>query len=1214
MPLTTLRHYNTRKLNIIFACSCVALLLSIVWLIKVEYSRPWRGYQDDFTDLEETLAYFDALAAGESATEPVPERSGWINVPLFDFLAPRGTPGKNEIKQVVLPDVRTDLHFTETATTDRCMTCHVGIDNKNFTKDKIAHRLSGVLAAVDDRVKSGSKARLELTELERLKETGGDRYFEAVIDRINDYQSARKRSKIKIEQPLFGHPKPDLYVGSDSPHPLKTMGCTVCHEGSGEETDFVLSAHTPASQDQLDQWKEKHYVKSAGLVPEFTFQTAAAGWNRPMLPHIYLQAGCVKCHYKVADISMYDWKSTATLINKGRHLATSLGCVNCHLVGEFADRSKVGPDLSHVGEKLTEGFLHNWIWFPKDYRPSTNMPHFFQQENSDARLPGAGDGDPVLRTRTEVIALSKYLLAVSDSHDRVYPPEELWNPLKDENGVSTAAAADRGRRLFGSVGCLSCHVALAYRRDDKEYGGLLDPVGATWIVEHMDARLQPVASNPELARERGLDEVASAIEKGSSADDIQDAIWEYANRRYERMSYVDRVEYAMNNFSDYSATFFGPREVTRPVFTRYGPELSSIRTKFPEYEQAVEWIYDWLKNPRHYSSYTRMPKLRLLRGRFSDIDSQTHQPTGMIVDADEALDVAIYLSGLNQNKRFSQEPFDSRQVDRRIFTAERDELVRLMLARSHSPAEIEAVITDKSGELTDELVSKLSKSMDRESAEAKIRATDLEQRRWLWLGQRLIGHYGCYACHQIRGFEASTGPGPELTEWAEKPVGQLDFGYFAPVYQKSRSKGARFIRLYPPDRKKLLRWARNNPVLDMQSNRTSFALHKLRNPRMWYRGQDKLPYDKLKMPNFFVTQDQAVELVTFLLSRKGARVNKNLQVDYDNTPAGWIADGRNLAWEYNCVGCHVIDGNVAALHQYYLVSEGRERVFDEVNIPPWQHGHGVRVRGDWLHGYLHDVTEIRPWLKVRMPSYNLSEEQLRKLLKYYAGLCQDQSDWLKERADIVRKHSGQNDKTDQDAYQRALEGLKRYASVNRWGRYNKADPQELLDEADLYSRVYGLEGYPFSETPVEPPSADEIADGETLFYELKCLTCHIFGDPTAPGANPFPSAPNLQNVARRLNRQWVPKWLARPSRFMPATNMPMHFGENLEGAFVDYLPEHRDALSGRLNNQALLDDGIKQIEAITGFLFDAGEKKLNKVQPPVEYDASRLGREVAINR
>ncbi len=56
-------------------------------------------------------------------------------------------------------------------------------------------------------------------------------------------------------------------------------------------------------------------------------------------------------------------------------------------------------------------------------------------------------------------------------------------------------------------------------------------------------------------------------------------------------------------------------------------------------------------------------------------------------------------------------------------------------------------------------------------------------RRWtstpkeVYVGEKLIAHYGCFACHAIPGFEDAKPIGTELTEEGSKAVHRLDFGF-----------------------------------------------------------------------------------------------------------------------------------------------------------------------------------------------------------------------------------------------------------------------------------------------------------------------------------------------------------------------------------------------------------------------------------------------------
>ena len=44
-------------------------------------------------------------------------------------------------------------------------------------------------------------------------------------------------------------------------------------------------------------------------------------------------------------------------------------------------------------------------------------------------------------------------------------------------------------------------------------------------------------------------------------------------------------------------------------------------------------------------------------------------------------------------------------------------------------------------------------------------------------GEKLIGYYGCFGCHNIAGFENYAPIAPELTGWAKKDITKLDYGY-----------------------------------------------------------------------------------------------------------------------------------------------------------------------------------------------------------------------------------------------------------------------------------------------------------------------------------------------------------------------------------------------------------------------------------------------------
>src|SRR5204863_749464 len=62
-------------------------------------------------------------------------------------------------------------------------------------------------------------------------------------------------------------------------------------------------------------------------------------------------------------------------------------------------------------------------------------------------------------------------------------------------------------------------------------------------------------------------------------------------------------------------------------------------------------------------------------------------------------------------------------------------------------------------------------------ADAKAKAMNIEQRQLIFLGKKLISHYGCMQCHAINGLETASSPCANLSDWGQKSVDKLAFEY-----------------------------------------------------------------------------------------------------------------------------------------------------------------------------------------------------------------------------------------------------------------------------------------------------------------------------------------------------------------------------------------------------------------------------------------------------
>jgi cytochrome c551/c552 len=381
------------------------------------------------------------------------------NAPMLDFFGPQ-----QKIKQRVLTDVMEDIHFeTQIQKVDRCETCHVAIGDPAWAatrtiekgeevyhfNDPIRRKLVEPDWASDDPIlqEATVKAFLE-----------GDASVKAL--RAAWFADADDRQR--FIKAFMSHPYPELYVTSNSPHPVERFGCSVCHEGDGRETEFSLAVHTPQNAGERAVWERRHHYHFRHL------------WDYPMLPAQHVYASCRRCHS--TEIELRGGKD----YNQGMILFERAGCYGCHrtegyrvlekdlpkLPGGGLDQSfrtrRPGPPLTRLSEKVNKDWVFNWTLEPRAFRPTTRMPHFFGQTNArSVALRSTDMDDRVLRTAgpaevEEVVAgcITAYLF-------------DAARPLTLPEPPPVAADVAKGKYIFESVGCVACH-AVKGRQDYRD--------------------------------------------------------------------------------------------------------------------------------------------------------------------------------------------------------------------------------------------------------------------------------------------------------------------------------------------------------------------------------------------------------------------------------------------------------------------------------------------------------------------------------------------------------------------------------------------------------------------------------------------------------------------------------------------------------------------------------------------------------------------------
>lgn len=248
-----------------------------------------------------------------------------------------------------------------------------------------------------------------------------------------------------------------------------------------------------------------------------------------------------------------------------------------------------------------------------------------------------------------------------------------------------------------------------------------------------------------------------------------------------------------------------------------------------------------------------------------------------------------------------------------------------------------------------------------QQADARLVAMS-EQERTLFLGEKTVARYGCFGCHVISGFETASPIGVELTEQGSKLVERLDFGF----------EEGKIAHTLP-----------------------AWLHRKLMEPRVFDRDKDKRPEDLLRMPKFHFDEQEADAIVTAVLSftKEQVPLAAQKQLGADGQA---IQKGARLVRDLNCQGCHRVGakgGSLEAVIRDQLDKSGGDTLQAGALAPPLLYnekarvGEGSRVRTAWLHGFLKDPSDrIRPWLAVRMPTFEFSEPQVNTLTQYFAAL------------------------------------------------------------------------------------------------------------------------------------------------------------------------------------------------------------------------------------
>ena len=895
-------------------------------------------FERDLTTATATLADIEADKRKAQETfdglELLYDKNQWRNWPFLDFISP-----SIKVRQVVVDEIHDNWNFDTNVKVDRCITCHLGIDLPEW----------------------GNAANIE---------------------------------KFKIKPYMRAHVGLGLIAGKKSPHTVERVGCSVCHHGVGWSTDFSRAAHTPADAAERARWDEEHdyykakyidypmipteYVQGQcwkchkeGIAWPVAYEEAfdhgflqgkdpitgeergqrryaeddmpAGASNRPLGPHEVFgeyalpkapqpyrgtalaaareQQRALYAHFadeeehdedhlamlkRFADSSVdhYDWH--ADRFERGYDSMVTYGCQGCHKIQDFgqqvgyAEPPRVGPDLTYIADKVKPEWLDKWIKYPELYRIDTKMPSFFWFADKDREWNYRLGADGKRR-----------VLPVTDAH-MIYPD------LAEKIGTNTTSEEIELANL--QVLAMKTYLLNQFDPVAKARWTRRDPTREDFNPYYTE-KLPPgdVERGRRLvATDKGLGCMACHV-----LPEIQvDGEW---------------VEDSPQRFD------FDPLKMK-------GPRLTSLGSKIAD----PGWLNAWLVNPRHYTSTTRMPDMRI-----TDV---VNEATGEVIATAEQqrADVIAYLM------QFRDAEFDA--LPNVTFKAGWEATLRDMYETYF-------------GKTADgEWVRRSSLAGQFSVDDPQSLASTLAR-----VGERLMGRNGCFGCHEVAGHATDQPIGVELTREGTKNLHMLDFGAV--------------------------------PKKVIPHSRQDFFFHKLRTPRIWDWSKVKVWQDRLRMPrmNFradptaqdhqhyddaladatvqeaeaptepvqwpdpvFSTRKSVVGIVLGLVEEpiQDAALYRPDAFQQD------LIDGRRVIKRYGCTNCHTIEGVQGLLFGHFA-----EQGIPSAELPPNLFTQGLRTRSDWLIKFLKEPKYLRPIVNVHMPKFGLSDAEAGALARYFVRLA-----------------------------------------------------------------------------------------------------------------------------------------------------------------------------------------------------------------------------------
>jgi cbb3-type cytochrome oxidase cytochrome c subunit len=784
------------------------------------------------------------------------------------------------IDQITLNDLTIPYgSFRDVPRYDRCTTCHLGIDRANYDPQTLAK-----LADASDDLKKKHEEAVKF--LRKRADQGEDLGFNP-----GDLGSSLPIVKLtpgQIKQ-YSAHPRLDLFVDANSPHAAERFGCTICHNGQGSATDFVHAAHSPNDPVQRRNWVQDHSWEHS----EF--------WDFPMHPERFVESGCVKCHHQMTDLIRYGNKEEAPKLLKGYNLVREFGCFGCHEISGLKAGKQVGPDLR----------LEPWPAL------DTLTPEEQVRAHSDPLNPPGTQRKvgPSLRRLSEKTS-EQWTRKWIQSPRSFRPDTRMPHFYGLTNNTQDVLPEDQKKIPDAEIHSISHYLMTASEKYLK---------GTDEYRVNNEKRLQELLTlqknNTISDKERKeLGEVQRRLDQYPRPIPLKDRLIDGEGRTVTLPEATKDLAKGRTLFSErgclachqHEGTTKGGNNVASEA--QFGPNLSALAAKIGVDGQSPaegrRWLVQWILNPNVHFSRTRMPITHL--------------------NVEEAAAVADWL--LSQKIEPTQQWVDTKDVPEPSSETLVD-LAKIYLRKAPriNPLDIDSYF-EKTGDGFKGIPA--NKQLDLGADEEVLRGGASVGTLKYYIGRKTISRMGCFACHDIPGFETAKPIGTPLNDWGKKDAERLAFED-ADAFVKSNLNVVE-LRNDPKDSSKPAPgWGAKDGKRPIERffadaldhhKREGFLHLKLMEPRSYDYHRDIRWDDRLRMPQFkfahtkknededdaaFAARAEKEEaesreaVMTFILGLVAEPVHPR----YLNAPGpDRMAEvkGRKVLEKFNCYGCHQV--------------------------------------------------------------------------------------------------------------------------------------------------------------------------------------------------------------------------------------------------------------------------------------------------------------------